>query len=182
MKLYHFTGSAHLPWILQSGELRPGRNKIGGYPDPDFLWATANDRGDATASGTSGEFYRTGRVRQVRFTLDSEGFFPWREVNGRFPAWTKQFRDELEGAAKGRSDPKEWWCRETPLPLTDAIEIHTRSYSDNQWRPLTNREVVPMKDDSLSGMWLAILIGNKTFASKSGVGPQGQSAYEIRVA
>ena len=33
--VYHFTDSAHLPWILSDGELRPGANKIGGYP---ALW------------------------------------------------------------------------------------------------------------------------------------------------
>ncbi len=35
MHVYHYTDTGRLPWILQSGELRPGRNKIAGYPD-DF--------------------------------------------------------------------------------------------------------------------------------------------------
>ena len=33
--VYHFTDSTHLPWILSDGELKPGANRIGGYP---ALW------------------------------------------------------------------------------------------------------------------------------------------------
>jgi hypothetical protein len=35
--------SSVLPWILSDGELRPGANKIGSYPAPEFVWATTND-------------------------------------------------------------------------------------------------------------------------------------------
>jgi hypothetical protein len=50
-RVYHFTDSAHLPWILSDGELRAGANKIGGYPAPEFVWATTEDRGSRTATG-----------------------------------------------------------------------------------------------------------------------------------
>ena len=45
-RIYHFTDSARLPWIWAVGELRPGRNQIGGMPF-DFLWATTNRQGEA---------------------------------------------------------------------------------------------------------------------------------------
>jgi hypothetical protein len=49
-RVYHFTSIFRLPWILASAELQPGRNKIGGLPDPDFLWATTSDKGSRSAS------------------------------------------------------------------------------------------------------------------------------------
>ena len=62
--VYHFTNSARLPWIIETCELRPGLNRVGDYPNPDFLWATTNQLGDNTASGMSGgsyTAYRQGR-------------------------------------------------------------------------------------------------------------------------
>jgi hypothetical protein len=70
--VYHYTSIARLPWILESGELRPGRNKIGGFPDPDFLWATTSDKGSRTASL---EGLRDAAV--IRFTLDAADFEEW---------------------------------------------------------------------------------------------------------
>jgi len=49
----HLTDNARLPWILRSAELRPGANRIGGYPDPDFVWATINKRGSRKAAQQS---------------------------------------------------------------------------------------------------------------------------------
>jgi hypothetical protein len=43
-RLYHYSDTARLPWILDTGDLRVGRNKIGNFPDPDFLWATPRGR------------------------------------------------------------------------------------------------------------------------------------------
>jgi hypothetical protein len=83
--VYHFTDTARLPWILRSGELRPGANRVGGYPDPDFLWATVDSRGARSASG-GGQGYREGLVRLVRFTLRAEDFEPWPGILRRYPA------------------------------------------------------------------------------------------------
>ena len=48
LPVYHFTDTAR---FLRDSELRPGRNKIGAFPDPEFLWATSNAIGDCTARG-----------------------------------------------------------------------------------------------------------------------------------
>jgi hypothetical protein len=50
--VYHFTDTTRLPWIIDSGELQPGKNRIGGYP-LDFLWATSSLNGDRTSSASS---------------------------------------------------------------------------------------------------------------------------------
>jgi hypothetical protein len=85
----HFTDTAHLPWILRDGELRPGRNKIGKVPI-EFIWATASPIGDRTCAAmcrpveTSDPRYgwgrntisalREGLSRLVRFTLPETDF------------------------------------------------------------------------------------------------------------
>jgi hypothetical protein len=47
--VYHFTNTARLPWILASGELRPGANKLGWAP-VECIWATGSSIGDLTCS------------------------------------------------------------------------------------------------------------------------------------
>jgi hypothetical protein len=85
--IYHFTDSARLPWILHDGHLNPGRCRLGGFPDPDFLWATTSPRGDRTASGGIGG-YREGVTRLVRITLPLDDFTPWRQAANNHPEWT----------------------------------------------------------------------------------------------
>jgi hypothetical protein len=174
MILYHHTDTARLPWILKSGELRPGRNRIGGFPDPDFLWATTDHQGDATASGNRGEHYRSGKLRQVRFVLDSADFVPWSDIPAVFPSWTPDHIERLESVARDKStSPTTWYCRAEPLS-TQELRIETRSYSNNRWAPLAPSDVVA------DGQWLAIAIGGKTFASRMSDGPHGAGAFEVR--
>src|SRR5262249_35408585 len=132
--LYHFTDTARLRWILQSVELRPGANRIGGYPHPDFLWATADVRGSRTASASG--YYRSGATRLVRFTLRPEDFEPWHSIVKRFPAWTPDQIARLEHAARGRDQPALWHCRAEPLPRAHWVEIATRGYTDQGWQKL----------------------------------------------
>ena len=81
--VYHFTDTARLPWILQSGELRPGANRIGGFPHPDFLWATTSERG-ARSAAASMQGFRTGLTRMVRFILHADDFEAWRDMVRQF--------------------------------------------------------------------------------------------------
>jgi hypothetical protein len=66
--VYHFTSTAHLPWIIDAGELRAGANKVGRFPDPDFLWATTCEAGDDTATGNRNDAgFRSGdTIHRVR--------------------------------------------------------------------------------------------------------------------
>jgi len=161
MILYHHTDTARLPFILKSGELRPGRNKSGGFPDPDFLWATTDDKGDATASADRAGHYRSGKVRHVRFALDSADFIPWADIPARFPAWGVHV-ERLEASARLKSTkPSSWWCRAEPLSLR-GVRIETRSYANNRWTLLEKPDV---SDEDAQG-WLAVSIAGKTFASR----------------
>jgi hypothetical protein len=47
--VYHFTDTARLPWIIETGELQLGSNRIGDFP-ADLLWATTNSESDLTSS------------------------------------------------------------------------------------------------------------------------------------
>lgn len=175
MPIYHFTSTAHLPWIIESGELRAGRNKIGGFPDPDFVWATSNELGDRTSTGMASPAYRTGATWAVRMTLDPVGFAHWSLVPILFPQWTADHVARLDQAARG-SDPRDWWCTPGPVPLASVVAIEARSYQNNTWKP-----VEPAVTSIWSGgtKWLGIQIGDRTFFSAKRIGPHGQDAYEI---
>ena len=175
MNLYHYTDSARLPWILEAGELQPGRNKIGGFPNPDFIWATTSPHGDRTASGASAG-YRSGDVFLVRLALSTEDFFPWAEVAERYPQWTSVHRKRLELAAGGKSDPSNWWCREQPLRLEAIKDIQFRTYSNNIWRAAP-RELHEANDGDQR--WLGVEHSGMLFMSRQVVGNQGQFGYQI---
>jgi hypothetical protein len=134
-RVYHFTCAARLPWIVASGELRPGRNQLGKYPDPDFLWATTNPRGDRTASAFAA--YRSGDLALVRLTLPEEDFEPWPEITARYPQWTPEQISRLETAAlnRGESDFACWRARIEPLPLSRVIKSEAKTYTGT-WQPI----------------------------------------------
>ncbi len=161
-----------LPHILTSGKLRPSDNNIGGFPSPDFLWATASASGDATSS--SYEPYRRGQVILVRIALSEESFIRWSAAPSLFPQWTNDHVERLEGVARECGvDPSNWFCRATPLPEGEWIGIETRTYT-SPWRPLKTKEVVPLQDG-----YLGIKISGKKIISRKKLGPQGQVGYEL---
>ncbi|WP_028168711.1 hypothetical protein [Bradyrhizobium elkanii] len=133
--LYHFTCTARLPWIVATKELRPDRNQIGGFPSPDFLWATTRSQGDRTAAGMQG--YRRGVTALVRLTLFAEDFEPWPAITARFPQWTIEHVRQLEAAARGRGETNFecWRARAEPLPLSRIIGAKAKTYT-GRWRDL----------------------------------------------
>jgi hypothetical protein len=133
--VYHFTCTGRLPWIVASGELRPGRNQLGNYPDPDFLWATTNPRGDRTAAAFPA--YRGGDTALVRLTLPEEDFEPWPEITARYPRWTPAQGARLETGAlnRGESNFACWRARAEPLPLSRVISAEAKTYVGT-WQPI----------------------------------------------
>jgi hypothetical protein len=173
--VYHFTNTARLPWILQGGELRPGANRVGGYPDPEFLWAIADERGAPSAS-VNLPGYRKG-LQIVRFTLHADDFEVWREIVRRFPAWTPSQIERLEKAKTARNcSPALWRCRVEPLPRSRWIEIATKDYTDHAWRSLS-----PLSQPLPSGAGtLGLIIGGRTYLSRRSDPKPGQAmSYEF---
>lgn len=173
MSLYHFTDTARLPFILQSGVLKPGRNKLGGFPDPDFLWATTQSVGDYTASGAT-QAYRNGQTRLVRFTLRREHFRPWRDIVKEFPQWTASHIERLESSARGLSNPADWFCRVEPLPLSEVVAIETRAWR-GVWAALESQETLGV--EGIAGA-LAIFAAGRAFVSRQIETHHGALAYE----
>lgn len=170
--VYHYTDTARLPFILLDGALKPGRNRIGGFPDPEFLWTTTSDAGDRTASASMPAL-REGRTRLVRFTLPAEAFEPWHAIVARIPAWTPDYIARLERAAVGKSRPQDWRCRLDTLPADRWISIETRSYTDKVWRPLPTPWAVMPFDEKSYG----VQIGAKVYVSTAVPGPFGSAGY-----
>lgn len=175
--VYHFTDTARLPYILDSGVLRPGRNRIGGFPDPDFLWATAQSVGDRTASGSNS--YRTMRTRLVRFTLDRADFVPWREIIKSFPQWTETHVDRLETTAKGMSDPNDWLCRAEPLNLSKVIRVESRSYN-SPWVEHKNLSsfAIDVDENPTVSSYLGVNINGTAYLSREFSAPNGAQGYD----
>ena len=162
--VYHYTDTARLPWILRDRELRPGRNQYGGFPDPDFLWATTMPIPDATASPAgqkATQALREGRTRLVRFTLRADDFCSWPAIVADYPAWTPGEVRRLEKAAHGKSNPKHWRCRAEALPRAAWVAVETRGWVDREWRPLDpDAELVNLgveTGDDCLGVWIGDL-------------------------
>ncbi|MGF3027912.1 hypothetical protein ACQVP2_34610 [Methylobacterium aquaticum] len=173
--VYHYTDTGRLPWIIKAGELRPGANRIGGYPNPDFLWATTSPVGDRTASA-SREALRSGLTRTVRFVLSAEDFIPWPQILGGYPAWTPDHIMRLEKAAAGLSSPTTWRCRAAALPRSAWLGIETRSYIDKRWLPLSLDEPV-IEDGAALGLW----IDHRLYVSERIESLSGATGYRVTV-
>ncbi|MCJ2069167.1 hypothetical protein MKK75_10185 [Methylobacterium sp. J-030] len=178
--IYHYTDTARLPWILQDGVLRPGRNTLGGFPDPDFLWATTMPIPDATASsGGQGALaaLKDGRTRTVRLTLNASDFQGWPDVTAGYPAWTPSEVKRLEKIAYGGSNPKHWRCRAKALPREAWLAVETRGFRDREWTAIDpHTELLDLGDGAL-GLW----IGELAYFSGQIPQPNGNMGYTVFV-
>jgi hypothetical protein len=174
MNVYHFTDTARLPWILVSGYLKAGRNRIDGYPEPDFIWATVNSCGDRMSSAdyVGG---RTGKVLAVRFTCRAADFQPWTaQTWRRYPSCTVEHVSRLEESGRARgSRPEDWYYRPDPLPLADVVAIDTKPYRDPSWRSFKGEPIA-----WLDG-YLGVEIRNVVYLSRPFDAPTGAQGYEI---
>jgi hypothetical protein len=175
-RVYHFTDTARLAWIMTAGELRPSANRIGGYPAPEFVWATSDARGSPTAAGGASG-YREGMTQLVRFTLPAGDFMPWTEIGARYPSWTPAERQRLESSARKRGDnPKTWFCRAEPLPIAAKTLIETKGYRDEAWREWRPRVLVV---DPLGEGGAGVAIGDKLYLSRQLTDARGAVSYQV---
>jgi hypothetical protein len=133
--VYHFTDAGRLPWIVASGELRPGLNRVGTYPC-DFLWATTNPLGDRTATAMVAEGgYRRGLIPLIRISLSPEGFERWPDVLRHFPNWTRADVARLENGARlmGQNDFSVWRARSLPVPGDQWIAVEGKMWNSKTW-------------------------------------------------
>jgi hypothetical protein len=145
-EVYHYTSSIKLPRIvasgelqLSSGELQLSSNSITRWPNPPFLWATANRRGDrscGSAAPIARAYYRNGDIAMVRFRMSAEDFIPWAEVPKLFPEWTAAKVQNCERAARhiGEKHCADWCVRTEPLPLARVRGIEAKLYTWDNWR------------------------------------------------
>ena len=111
----------------------------GNYPDPDFLWATTDPRGDRSAAFANEKinrgYYRNGETLHVRFILDAADVLPWAGYPGcilsGLPMPTAS-RPPAAGSALIR-----------PPGGADRSRYHrtlagseSRSYNNPAWRPV----------------------------------------------
>ena len=142
--VYHVSSTLQLPWIVESGELRPYPNEDVGIGHTTFLWATTKRAGigDQTSYGarltrTKEAAWQEDLFRLVRFTLPAEGFLTWRETV-RQQGWTDAAVAELVASDRehyGEVSHDQWCCRADPLRLTDVLKVEVRAYAGS-WQPI----------------------------------------------
>ena len=173
--VFHFTHTAHLPWIIASGELRPNRNDLPGVGPVRYLWGTTNPEGDFTAGphrlihGGRNEEWQAGVFLMVRFTLPADAFMSWNEIV-RESDWTPEEVAELverDHREYGEFGQDLWRCRWDPLRLADVLKVEVCGFEDHEseaWWPLdiTDRKLLlPSRKPNRLG----VRIGRRRFYS-----------------
>lgn len=140
--VYHLTNTLHLPWIIESGELRPHTNHLPGVGAVSYHWATANRTGDKTAMAVMVAKDRPlpweeDLYRLVRFSLPGDAFLTWTEIIRRDGFTADQVAERVESDHKhhGEFGHDKWRCRQDPLPLDQVLKVEARTYS-GRWRPI----------------------------------------------
>lgn len=180
MLVFHFTDTTRLPWIVETGELRPDKNRIGGLP-VDLLWATTDPNGDKTSSalmGAAKTAYRQGFTQLVRITLPATEFRPWRDVVAELPEWTPAHIATLEQAAAkvGQTDTARWVCRSQPILLSRAVSVHAKSFASGRWVQVEATQDWCIIDDHNQFKRAFVCGGRAYFATRSTL-PDGRASY-----
>ncbi len=172
-KLYHFTCTARLPWIVDENGLRLYRNQIGGLRSPDFLWATTSSLVDPAVSEIEG--YREHVAALVRLTLFSEDFEPWSSIIARLSPSTIEHMRRLEANARPRGQEgfELWHARTEPLPLSRIIRAEAKTYTGS-WQAIELPCLQHPSNTALRG----IILDDKVYCSHR-IEAAGTSIAEI---
>jgi hypothetical protein len=170
-EIYHTTSTLQLPWIVESGELRPSPNSDTGIGESVLLWGRTKKVEDMTSSAVAATKYRKAAWREdlfrlVRFALPAEGFLTWKEAVHQ-QGWTDVAVAEMvadDHRRHGKFNHSRWCCRADPLPLTNVLKVEARRYV-GRWQPIEldpGRIVRFRKAPDYRGY----TIGGKTFSAR----------------
>jgi hypothetical protein len=167
---FHFSTTARLPWIIESGELQPS----------PVLWATTNPDGDlacAAQSAASFETYQRGLSQMVRFTLPKNCFSKWSDIL-RFPDWTAEDVARIEQAVleSGESGFENWRFRLNPLPISTALVVEAMSVTVKRWVPVDVSAQSCIHLD-LGGASRGVVVGKQVYLTGRVVLPEGVTAF-----
>jgi hypothetical protein len=157
-KIYHFTCTALLPWIIDKNELRPYRNQIGGPPDHDWLWATTSSEFDPVAADL--EAYREQVAALVRLTLSADDFEPWPTIIARLSQSTIEHVRRLEADARAPGQV-DWHARAEPLTLSRIICAEAKTYTAS-WRAIELPCLQHVNNAALRG----VILDHKIYCSR----------------
>lgn len=150
-RVYHFSSTLQLPWIVSAGELQPC--SFGG-PTDNYIWATSNPEYEHTASAFHlDDWFELGAAQIVRFTLNATDFVHWDEIR-KTPLWAGadvemlKRRDKCAREGCGEHDPSKWYLRRELLPLTSVLRIDARPCG-GRWRRIkpTRKNCIDITDD-----------------------------------
>ena len=171
-KIYHFTDTARLPFILNSRKLIPQPDPMEDLPSSNFLWATTDEHGDRTASAMhrwDEDTWCNDFVRLVRITLAAKDFEPWSEIITT--KWSPENIKLMEGRARAWGvSTGTWRCRTAPLALEQWLAVETRSFLGS-WHPFEYRKLNPV-----TGNDAVLVIGDQAFLTRR----LRENSYDVR--
>lgn len=156
--VYHFTDTARLPWILESGELKVDRGAIGKYPTK-FVWATTLGNGDRTCAALNRVSpFKEGLHRLVRFTFRAQDFEPWDNIRNH-PDWTAEVFGKLDQSGRRKGGvTSQWRVRAKPMPIKYAVLIETKTHKgawellQSPWHVIRSEEDPSIRGIAINGL------------------------------
>lgn len=142
---YHYTSTAHLPFILQDGAIRRTESNVGApdrwgvrpagpHAGPDVVWLFSKPLhdDDQTPHGLDGAQHDK---RAVRFTVHTRAtqWVTWHPVLAMHALWRKAVIDVGGGHAAAR----KWWVAERDIRRDDWLKIEMR-VPDGTWQEVSN--------------------------------------------
>jgi hypothetical protein len=143
---------------------------------PDPLWATTQERGEPTALITCKKAIVDGKARIVRITLNKSEFISWEEYHASHLEWTYERIEAIEQSGrKLGSNSDDWWCLDGVVPITNVVSVHTKSWTNNQWKQfdIVNATLL------VNNEWLGVAVEGRTYYSKQETLAHGNRRYEI---
>ena len=95
------------------------------------------------------------------------------EVGERFSEWTPTeiVRFNSQATRWGQSTA-DWYCRPTAPPIK-GLQVHTRTWRDNRWKPLTSSRAALIPDSEALG----VEIDGEIYVSMKTTLAHGQAGY-----
>jgi hypothetical protein len=124
MRLYHYTSTIHLPYILEAGVLLPTESNVSilrEHAGPDVVWLLDRPLLPGENHGLQGSYAdKTAVCITVEVpTKAAVRWLDWKPQKGMDPAW----RSAFVRAGGGHGETKRWWVVTRPIPRDEWVEI-----------------------------------------------------------
>lgn len=139
--IYHHTTLAHLPFIVQTEELR-GSRASEHWPE-DFVWATLDERGDRTTAACQQK-----QIPRVRIMMPMDVFRSDWQVLAIEKGWRPDQVTALCDTAANKLDINHWLATPSPVPIQYTLNAEVKTWS-TPWRDVDIHSLVASGEDQI---------------------------------